>query len=212
MNEPDFQAFAAIWQQDPPEEEVRIFRKMARRASRQARLLRYAESLFGAMIAIGAGLAFLVAPGPATGAFALLLALATIWTAWQRHRFDAAAAQVSRTAREALLESSEASARAALRKSTIGVVSALPGGVLAIALADLILRGHGDAARWIDSVPERILSPSILVSLLIMTMVTLGAWRHNRRLRRELVRIQALRSAYREEDLLDGLSSPRSAR
>lgn len=206
MNEPDFTAFAALWQQEPAEEEVRIFRKMARRASRRARLLRQAESLAGAVIAGGAAVAFVAAPGLLTGAFAFLLAMVALWTAWQRHLFDEASAQLSRKGREALLESSERSARAALRKSTIGVATALPGGLMAVILADLVSKGlpgsPGDLFLRLGTKP-------ILVSLAIMSLVTLGALRNNLRLRRELARIEALRVAYREEDLLDRAAAHR---
>lgn len=202
MNEPDFGAFTALWQQEPAEEEVRIFRKLARRTSRHARLLRYAETWFGMALAAGTVAVFLYAPGVLTGLLAALLIFAMLWSAWQRHRLDDAAAQVGRANRHDLLESSERSARAALKRSTIGMVGAAPGGLATVALLDLAAHG-GDAGTWFADLPATLGSQSILVSVSIVTAVTAAAWRHNRRLHRELGRIAELRAAYREEDLLD---------
>jgi hypothetical protein len=202
VNEPDFSAFAALWQQEPAEEEVRIFRKLARRASRRAHLLRHAETWFGYALAAATLATFLLAPGLLTGALAFLLAAVTAWTAWQRHRFDLAAADLSRNDRQVLLESSERSARAALRKSTVGTVTAFPGGMALLALLDLVKHG-GETEVWLANLPRTLGSTSVLVSIALVTLVTLGGWRQNRRLRRELHRIEALRRAYREEDLLD---------
>lgn len=211
MNEPDFGAFAALWQQEPAEEEVRVFRKLARRTSRQALLLRYAETWFGMVLAAGTLAVFLYAPGLLTGLLAGLLVLATLWSAWQRHRLDHTAAQLSRADRLDLLQSAERSARAALRRSTIGMFGAAPGGLGTLALLSLVDH-RGDPTIWVADLPHVLGSQQIIVSVLIVAAVTFGAWRRNRRLRRELARIAALRAAYREEDLLDRAAAPRGKR
>ena len=206
MNEPDFSAFAALWQQEPPDEEVRIFRKLARRASRRARLQLYAETWFGVAIAGAAVLAFFFAPSLLTGTLAAILALTTFWAAWRRHVLEGVAAELSRNDRQAMLRSSARAARAALRKSNIGLVTAFPGWLAAILLAWLASHG-GDYDALRAELPDRMSAPSTIVSVLIVIVVTLAAGRRNRELRRELRRIETLSAAYRDEDLLDRAAS-----
>jgi len=198
----DFDDIADLWQQEPSADESRAFEQLARRASRKARLMQFAEVGLGAVLIACVLIALSLDAAPATVAIGALIVLAVSWSAWSRN-FAAEVRRIVHTSdRERLLDRAVESARRRLRHSTIGIVLLPPGFVLGV-LLKYSAGAQGDLRGFLTRFFASLSTGWGLASLLLVLLALAYFLRGNQRLRRDLARLQQLQRGYREEARLD---------
>ena len=196
MNQRDFDEFAALWTEaDPVEAEA--FDKMARRARLQGRFLAYADLAYFVLIVGGSGFAALMAPGPVTTAFALLLVLATVWLTWKRRKIRQIARTLDTADRQAFLASSVRNARADLRRVTLSML-VFPLLVPTALLLKVAFRTGADIIDPVEVLTTWAQTTRGVIVLTLLALVLAHTWRSRRRIKGELRRLEELKQAYDE--------------
>lgn len=193
---------ASLWQREPDAEETRLFAEMARSTGRRAWLLDKVE--FGTSLVLSIAIfVFLLLNGTLISiAIGAVIIAAIAWSTWQRHRLMRQSGRFDERSRQAFLDSAVGSAKAAVRRSTIGTALLIPGFALGTMLKysaiEGTLRGYLDAEVSTWSNAHGWLSHGLVFAALIYFVSV------NLKLRRQLERVETLRREYVEELKLDG--------
>lgn len=199
MNRPEFDEFAALWQEEVPDaEELQRLELAAARARRQGRLLAFADLAWFILLAGGSLLAAFMSPGPTFTAIALVLLVATAWLTWKRRKFRQMSRTLDTADRQAFLASSLRNARADLRRVTLSMI-AFPLLVPLALLLKVSWRTGGDVADPLRIFSDWVESARGVVTLLILTLVLGYMARSRFKIRRELRRLRELQSDYAAE-------------
>jgi hypothetical protein len=201
MNETEFDDLARLWAQDPDPSEIRHVERLARRASRRARLIQYADIGGGIAIAGGVAVLMLREGVRTTGISGLLLFAGLAWMTWKRNILWEAELDPAAD-RETFVNASARSAKARLRRTNIGAVSVLP-----LALLGLWF-GHRYRHPEIDSLGDALaaaLGRPVETSLLVAALAGLQLYAlvARRRAASEVRSLEELAVHYRNERLLD---------
>lgn len=192
---------ANLWQREPDAEETRLFAEMARATGRRAWMLDKVEFATSLLLS-GAIFVFLLLHGSAISiAIGAVIIAAIAWSTWQRHRLMRQSGRFDDRSRHAFLDSAAESAKAAVRRSTIGTALLIPGFALGTMLKyssmEGTLRGYLDAEVSTWSNVHGWLSHGIVFGTLLYLI------RVNLKLRRQVRRVEELRREYAEELTLD---------
>jgi hypothetical protein len=198
MNKPDMDEFAALWQEGPEPEEREQMDALARAARRQGRLLAYGDIAWFVLLVGGSLFAALMAPGPVTTAFALVLLVATVWLTWKRRIIRQMSRTLDTTDRQAFLASSVRNARADLRRVTLSMI-VFPLLVPVALLMKVAFRTGADISQPLEILGNWVQSTRGVVTLILLSLVLAWTERSRRRIKRELRRIEELKKAYAEE-------------
>lgn len=201
MNQ-DFDRFEQLWQQEPADEEIRLFRKLAARAGRKGRALQYAEWGLALLLIAGALAVLFLEPAPATLIVVFLIVTGILWSSWKRSQLAQAAAMLDRSSREALIQSAEKSAKAQLKNSALGLVLIVPGWMLGIALKGMMLL-DGNISDFLNAFLGSFTKPPGIASAAVVAAIFAILVQRHLRLRRELRRLVLLREQYRQEAVRD---------
>lgn len=201
MNQ-DFDRFEQLWRQEPADEEIRLFRKLARRAGRRGKALEHAEWGLGLLLIAGALAILLWEPAPATLIVVALIVTGILWSSSKRSRLAQAAAMLDRSSREALIQSAEKSVRARLKNSALGLVLIVPGWMLGIALKGMMLL-DGNVRDFLNAFLGSFTKPPGMASAAVVAAIFAILVHRHLRLRRESRRLVLLREQYRQEALRD---------
>lgn len=202
MAERDLHDIARLWLDEPTPQEQVEFRDLAGQAMRRARFLQYAELAWALLLMLAATIATLLSPAPATVAIGALCVAALGGSAWKRHRLADAALLVTSGDRGDFVELEARRVRARLRHSSLGLWLFLPGFLGGALFAHRVIKGGG-----LDSFLLAVRGGAGSVPGVLLLLFAGGYWlvllRGNRRIRRQLARLEALRHAYRAEVLAE---------
>ena len=197
MNRPDFEEFAALWQ-DRDAEEAADFERMARQARRQGRLLAYADMAWGAVLVGGTLFGILMAPGPYTMAIAFFLLVATVWLTWKRRKIRQMRRTLDTADRKSFLDNSVGNARSDLRRVTLSM-AVFPLLIPLAILAKLSFRAGSDITDFGPVMSAWLQSTRGAVTLTLLTLILAYTARSRLKIKAELRRLEELRHAYAEE-------------
>lgn len=198
MNRPEFDEFAALWQDEPdPLEEARM-QVYARKARRRGRLLGYLDFAFAALLLGMTFVFWFVSSSPLTTLIGLPLMLVIVWLTWKRRQVSQMTRTLNASTPQAFLQSSLRNARANLRRNAIGLV-ALPFAVpVALAFKVSTRTGGGPQEVW-----EAFLlwTQTLRAPITIFVLIAIAAftWRTRRRIKSEINRLENLSRGYEAE-------------
>jgi hypothetical protein len=198
MNRPDFDEFAALWQDEPDRLEQAQIEAYVRSARRRGRLLAYADYAIAVLLVGGFAVGTLISKSPLTLIPAVLLMIAIIWMTWKRRKIRQMALTLSTSDRESFIESSIRNVRANLRRQYISLGS-LPLVVPLALFFKVSIRTGGGPQEVLDAFiawTQTIRAPITILLLLVIAGVSLRAVR---KLKRELRQLERLREGYRQE-------------
>ena len=197
MNRPDFEEFAALWQ-EADAAEAADFDRMARQARRQGRFLAYADMAWALLLVGGTIFGMLMAPGPYTMTIALVLLVVTVWLTWKRRRIRQMTRTLDTANRKSFLDRSVGNARADLRRVTLSMLVfplLVPLGIL----AKLSFRAGSDVYDFGAVMTAWVQSTRGIVTLILLALVMGYMTRSRLKIKGELRRLEELRHAYAEE-------------
>jgi hypothetical protein len=198
MNRPEFDEFAALWQDEPDQLEQAQIEAYVRSARRRGRLLAYADYAIALMLVGGFGIGAFISQSPLTLILAVLLMVAITWMTWKRRKIRQMALTLSTSDRESFIESSIRNVRANLRRQYIGIGS-LPLVVPLALLFKVSFRTGGGPEEVLDAFvawTHTIRAPITIIVLIAIAGLSIRAIR---KLKRELRQLERLRDGYREE-------------
>jgi hypothetical protein len=198
MNRPDFDEFAALWQDEPDHLEQAQIEAYVRSARRRGRLLAYADYAIAVLLVGGFAVGTLISKSPLTLIPAVLLMIAIIWMTWKRRKIRQMALTLSTSDRESFIESSIRNVRANLRRQYISLGS-LPLVVPLALFFKVSIRTGGGPQEVLDAFiawTQTIRAPITILLLMVIAGVSLRAVR---KLKRELRQLERLREGYRQE-------------
>jgi hypothetical protein len=199
----DFDALARLWQQEPSDEEMRLFAKLARRASSRARTVQIAETLIGGLLIVAVISYLIWKAAPAASLFiAAAIVVGTVWTSWRRHVLAKIARLVESSNREVMLRNAATSLSASLKRSRLGLTLLIPGFVLGAMLKYCTMTGGLDGFLAAEMATWR--HPRGQTSHVLVLLVFLYLGSVHFRLRGERDRLERLWEQYRDEARLDG--------
>lgn len=193
----EFDQLAALWKQEPDAFERRELAGLARRATRTARFLQYAEFVVGLLLGLGILAALFVQPVPLSLALGLPVVVTVFWYSWKSHALGNLALLVDRSGRDAFVESMARSKAAHLARSTIGLCLFLPT-IVVTSMAIHSWKG-GTLDGYVQAMALAMTKTGGIVTMVVLLVALLLFIRTNLRLRQELGRLQLLCGEYREE-------------
>lgn len=202
MTDPDLQKLADLWKEADASEPQPAFEAMARKARRRGRIFAWLDFAAVAFILATSVIGFVMEPGPITMAAAIALIVITVIVTRKRSQIRQMTRTLDTASREAFVDTSISNATANLRRTRLSLAF-FPLGVVIALVYKMALRAGGRT----DLIPATFVD-WVQTSRGIITMVLLAllfAWgvRTERRIRRELRRLEELRAAYSEEDRKD---------
>ena len=198
MNRPDFDEFAALWQDGPDPLEQAQMEAYARAARRRGRLLDYIDyAVWILLFVLFVGGAF-ISTTPLTIALAVPLMLAMTWLTWRRRRLRQMARTLNTSDRAAFLETSLRNARANLRRNTIGLVLIPLVVPLALIFKVSVRTGGGPLEVW-EAFLMWVQTPRAPIGTVLLLIVALFSLRSRRKTKAEVQRLESLREGYEIE-------------
>jgi hypothetical protein len=202
MTDPEFEALAHLWQQEPDAAERAHFEAAARKVRRQARFLAFADIALAGIIVTAMILGFLLEPGAESAIIAGLLIVATVWLSLKRRAVRQMSRTLDTTDRQAFIASSVRNATASVRRIVLSLCF-LPVGALLAVLFKLNLRAGGHLEHPLSALAAWAVSTRGVVGLSGMAIIIAFLIRAWRKCRAELRRLEALKSAYQSDAKLD---------
>jgi hypothetical protein len=202
MNRPDFDEFAALWQDGPDPLEQAEMEAYARSARRRGRLLDYIDyAVWLSLLIIAVGGSF-ISTSPLTIALAVPLMLGLTWMTWRRRSLRQMARTLNTSDRAAFLETSLRNARANLRRTIIGLAS-IPFVVpVALFFKVSVRTGGGPQEIW-EAFLAWTQTPRAPIGILLLLTLAAFTWRSMGKTKAEIQRLDALREGYEVEAELE---------
>jgi hypothetical protein len=198
MNRPEFDEFAALWQDEPDLMEQAQIEAYARAARRRGRLLAYADYAIAVLLVGGFAIGIFISKNPLTLIPAVLLMIAIIWMTWKRRQMRQMALTLSTSDRESFIESSIRNVHANLRRQYISIGS-LPFIVPLALFFKVSLRTGGGPQEVLEAFVAWTQTIRAPITVILLMGVAALSLRSIRKLKRELRQLERLRSGYREE-------------
>ncbi|HWH17954.1 MAG TPA: hypothetical protein VNT77_06405 [Allosphingosinicella sp.] len=200
MSGPDFDDFAKLWQQEPDAAEQELMQTLARKARRRARLIGYGDMAWTALIAAIVVATIVAKPDLFTVAAGLLTLAVISWLNWKRRSLRLQLTEAGDPA--AFVESSIRAARHNLRRVMLSLAAFPPAILIAI-----LFRISKDTGGRFDHLMEAIAAWALSLRGMIVIPALAGGivWlvQSGLKFRREIKRLEEVRSAYVEEARLD---------
>jgi F0F1-type ATP synthase assembly protein I len=198
MNRPDFDEFAALWQDEPDPLAQAQMEADARRARRRGRLFDFLEYVFGILlVGIFIGGAF-ISTSPLTMVVAVPLMLGIGWLTWRRRALRQMARTLNTSDRAGFIDSSMRNARADLRRNTMGLAF-LPLLVPIAFVFKVSLRTGGGVQAVLEALTVWMQTPRAPITIGVLIVIAGFTIRSRRRIHRELERLERLRIGYEIE-------------
>jgi hypothetical protein len=198
MNRPEFDEFAALWQDEPDPLEQARMEADARAARRHGRLFDYIEYLLGiSLVGVFVAGSFL-AHSTLTMVIGVPAMIGITWLTWRRRTLRQMARTLNTVDRAAFIESSLRNARANLRRNTVGLVF-LPFLVPAALTFKVSLRTGGGPVEVWEALVLWSQTPRAAITILLLTILGAFTVRTRRKLQREIQRLEGLRLGYELE-------------
>jgi hypothetical protein len=198
MNRPDLDEFAALWQDGPDPLEQEQMEAYARTARRRGRMLDWLNYALAAALLLMLLIGSLISPSPLTLAVGVVLMIAVTWMTWRGRRLRQMTRSLSTTSRGAFIEGSLLSARANLRRNTLGLLS-LPL-VIPVAFAFKVSLRTGGG---LHALPHALLAwaqtPRAAITIGVLLIMAAFVLRSRRKTRSEIDRLEGLRIGYELE-------------
>jgi hypothetical protein len=202
MSRPEFDEFAAVWQDEADPLEQAQMEADARGARRRGRLLDYIDYAVSiALLVVFVGGSF-ISTSPLTIAFAVPLMIGLTWMTWRRRRLRQMARTLNTSDRAAFLGTSLRNARADLRRTTIGLVS-LPLVVPAAVFFKVSVRTGGGPRELWEGMVAWAQSPRSVIAVWLLLILAGFTLRSMRRTKAEIQRLDSLRQGYEVEAELE---------
>jgi hypothetical protein len=202
MSRPEFNEFAAVWQEQADPLEQAEMEADARSARRRGRLLDYIDYAVAiSLLVVFVGGSF-ISTSPLTIAFAVPLMIGLTWMTWRRRSLRQMARTLNTTDRAAFLDTSLRNARANLRRATIGLAS-LPLVVPAAVFFKVSVRTGGGPRELWEGMVGWVQSPRSVIVISLLLILAGFSLRSMRRIKAEIRRLEALRKGYEAEAELD---------
>lgn len=200
MSGPDFDDFAKLWQQEPDAAEREMMEQLARKARRRARLTGYGDMIWVVLIAATLVVTIVAKPTLFAVSTGLLMLAVIAWLNWKRRSLRRQLIQADD--RPAFIETSIRIARHNLRRTMLSLATFPPAILLAIVLR--VSRGTGGRSdRFLDALAAWALTPRRMIIILVLIGVSTWLVRSGLKLKREIKRLEEVRSAYLQEARLD---------
>ncbi|HEX8578735.1 MAG TPA: hypothetical protein VF655_03980 [Allosphingosinicella sp.] len=198
MSRPEFDEFAALWQDGPDPLDQAEMDAYARKASRRGQLLDYIDyAVWISLIVMLVGGA-VISHSPLTLALAVPLMLASTWLTLRRRRLRQMARTLDTSDRAAFVETSLRNAAANLRRNTIGLLLIPLVMPMALIFKVSIRSGGGPQEVW-HAFLLWAQSPRAVVGITLLSALAVLTLRSRRKTKAEILRLQGLREAYRTE-------------
>jgi Na+/phosphate symporter len=197
MTDPDLQRLADLWT-EPDSAEQEAFEAIARKARRRGRLFAYVDIATVTMILVGSVLGFVIRPTAVTMTCAVGLVVATVIVSWKRRQIRQMERTLSTASRQAFIETSISNATANLRRTTLSLAF-FPFGVLFALLYKIAMRNGGRLEHPLPALSQWAHSTRGMIAMTILALIVAWSIRSALRIKRELLRLEELRSAYAEE-------------
>ncbi|HEY7810162.1 MAG TPA: hypothetical protein VIA98_07270 [Allosphingosinicella sp.] len=198
MSRPEFDEFAALWQDGPDPLDQAEMDAYARKASRRGQLLDYIDyAVWISLIVMFVGGA-VISHSPLTLALAVPLMLASTWLTLRRRRLRQMARTLDTSDRGAFVETSLRNAAANLRRNTIGLLLIPLVMPMALIFKVSIRSGGGPQEVW-QAFLLWAQSPRAVVGIALLSALAVLTLRSRRKTKAEILRLQGLREAYRTE-------------
>jgi heme exporter protein D len=203
MNRPDFDEFAALWQDEPDPREQAQMEADARAARRRGRLFDYIEYFIAFLLLAIPVAGLFLAASPLTLVLAVPLMIMTTWLTWRRRTLRQMARTLNTADRASFIESSLRNARVNLRRNTIGLAF-LPFVVpIALTFKVSLRTGGGPYEVW-EALVLWSQTPRAAITIVLLTVLAGFTVRNRRKLWREIERLENLRDGYALEAEQEG--------
>ncbi|HEX9955437.1 MAG TPA: hypothetical protein VGB48_09525 [Allosphingosinicella sp.] len=198
MSRPEFDEFAALWQDGPDPLEQAEMDAYARKASRRGQLLDYIDyAVWTSLIVMFVGGA-VISHSPLTLALAVPLMLATTWLTVRRRRLRQMARTLDTSDRGAFVETSLRNAAANLRRNTIGLLLIPLVMPMALTFKVSVRTGGGPQEVW-EAFLIWTQTPRAPVGIILLLILTALSFRSRRRTKVEIKHLERLRRIYQVE-------------
>lgn len=203
----DLDDLAALWAEEPSQEEQEELVKLAQRVSWRAMLFHHWDMGLGIAIAAAVLIALVLQPAPVTLAIGLVAAGGLLWSTWKRHLLKKQVLLLLEVSeRTHLLDLEIRRVRTDLHRAVVGLLATPPAILLFAMLTHSVGQG-GSLAGFAQAAGARLFEvPVGPVSLAAILTLLYQQSQIARRLNGELRRLQILSGEYREEAQLDGVA------
>jgi hypothetical protein len=202
MSRPEFDEFAALWQDEADPLEQAEMEAYARRARRRGRLLGYIDYVYWVSFLVIFVVGSFISTSPLTIAFALPLMIGLTWMTWRRRSLRQMARTLNTLDRAAFLDTSLRNARANLRRATIGLAF-IPFVVPAAVFFKVSVRTGGGSRELWDGMVAWAQSPRSVIVISVLLILAGFTLRSMRRIKAEIQRLDALRLGHEAEAELE---------
>ena len=206
MTDPDLQTLADLWT-EPDTAEQEAFEAMARKARLRGRIFAYLDFAAVAFILACSFLGVFMEPGAVTMVAAIALIITTVIVTRKRRQIRQMSRTLDTASRHAFIETSISNATANLRRTKLSLAF-FPLGVVIALTYKMSLRAGGRSELMLGSFVEWMQTPRGVITLVLLSLIFAWGVRTAWRIKRELRRLDELRTAYADEDRYDESGAP----
>jgi hypothetical protein len=197
MTDPDLQDLAELWT-EPDAGEQKSFEAMARKARLRGRIFAYLNFAAVTVTLGGVALGVFMKPGALTMVAAIALIITTVIVLRKRRQIKQMTNTLDTASRQAFIETSISNATANLRRTRLSLAF-FPVGIAIALVYKMAVRTGGHTEQIPAAFLQWVPSPRGLITLAILALLLAWGIRTLWRIKRELSRLEDLRTAYAEE-------------
>ena len=202
MTDPDLQRLAELWKESDSAE-PKSFEAMARKARLRGRIFAYLDFAAVAFIIGMSVLGIFMKPGTVAMVAAIIMLVSTVIVTRKRRQIKQMTRTLDTASRQTFIETSISNATANLRRTRLSLAF-FPIGVGSALIYKMALRVDGRSELIPGAFVDWVQTPRGVITFVLLALLYAWGVRTRWRIRRELRRLEDLRTAYAQEDGYDG--------